>query len=181
MKANLIALGTLLTIGRSALAAMELPDNHSLTCWDQTFFYNRLVVTKVKGEVAFDSSSQDLSVYQTFVKQKKQTWGELHARFSIPQANCKVFEHDKKLMTCSVDLLDITFSGDLNLVPIKKSVSIGYATIKIQKLEAVSQFSNLTKGYELEVEGLLQNRRVSLRQKYFYGMELDETDRCALK
>jgi len=181
MKTNLfLVLVTFIT--NAAFASQGLPTNYSMSCWDGTFAYNRLE-TQVNGDqLKFNSSGQDLGVYANLINlPSKDMWGNIDVSFSIPANNCKLSTADSKILTCQIDQLSINVTGTIDInTKIDETVELKSAVIQLRKVDELSIWGNNTSGYELVVASNPIRTTPSLTQRYFYGLEENETANCKI-
>ena len=163
-----------------ALASAGLP---SLECWDGTFAYNRLK-TQINGDkLDFTSSGQDLGVFSNLVKLPADgSWGQLKITFSMPQAKCKVSSLDAKIITCQTDYLTIEAKGTVGInEKIDERVDVKNAVVQIRRVNELAIWGNETSGYELTLASNHIRSSPVLTQRYFYGLDRDETANCKIK
>ncbi len=166
-----------------ASANSDIPANYAMDCWDGTYAYNRLNVRVDGDQLNFNSSGQDLGVYRSLLKlPANATWGQLNVSFSIPLKSCKMSPADSKVFTCMSDPLTIEVKAVANLnSKIDKKILVKNAVVQIRQVNELAIWGNKTSGYELAIaENHLQSSP-ALVQRYFYGLNENETDRCKLK
>ncbi|MGE0764466.1 MAG: hypothetical protein AB7N80_14415 [Bdellovibrionales bacterium] len=181
MKTNLFV--TLMTLMTSvAFASQDLPMNYSMSCWDGTFAYNRLEARVDGDQIKFNSSGQDLGVYANLINLPAQDmWGNVDISFLSPIKKCKLANTDSKILTCQVNQLSIKVTGTIDMsTKIDETVELKNAVIQLRKVDELSIWGNNTSGYELVVASNHIRTTPSIAQRYFYGLEENETGNCKL-
>jgi len=173
---------TVILAANTSFAAQNIPTNYSMSCWDHTFAYNRLEIQSQNNQIKFESSGQDLGVYANLINlPSKDMWGNLNISFSVPTNDCKLSNADAKILTCQLDQLVITVTGTIDLdTNIDEKVDIKSAVIQLRKVDELAIWGNNTSGYELVVASNHIRTTPSLTQRYFYGLEENETGNCKI-
>jgi hypothetical protein len=172
---------TMAIAANPSFAAQNIPTNYSMSCWDETFFHNRLEVQSQNNQIKFESTGQDLGVYANLINlPSKDMWGNLNVSFLVPTNNCKLSSVDSKILTCQVDQLSINVTGTIEMdTKIDETVELKSAVIQLRKVDELSIWGYNTSGYELVVAKHIRTTP-SLTQRYFYGLEENETGKCKI-
>ncbi len=176
----------LVTLLASTGAAAEVPENYSLECWDGTFRYNRLTIKNRDENIHFESSSQAIEVYSSFLDlSPRPAWGDVRASFSLPKKDCVISSRDPKVITCNAERVDVGLTGYISTseapIALKESKQLESVFVQLRKVSEVSMFNDGVASYELLISTVNSNgATIILKQNFSNGPTADQTNKCKI-
>lgn len=175
-------LATFIQISNS-FGSVEIPQKYQINCWDHTFFYNQLEITRVGDLLHFKSTGLDHNIYKNLVKPglDPKNGFDFETDFSIPVNTCRVAEGEMRILQCD------KFSGSIQTTTRfangteVSNYNVTRAVVSLRKVTELKFLKGPAEGFELTITDSRNNTQNTLfLQSYIYTSEGEPINNCTL-